>query len=176
MRLLSLGSCSRVEGEGGADAGAVQSRDRLQNTGAVLDCGDTVKFLLERFGAGLLDALLVHTAGVEGADLAFDAVLRGAAQLVVFGGVFEDFMQHVVIAVVHEVEHGEGGAIRGDGGRGQPFAVGELVEVLIRLDGRVHAGQVDAGVRRVGEPGRRPPGVAASATAAQRIGERVKKG
>ena len=145
MRLLSLGSCSAEKAKAGPTPTACRWAIAFRTPAPSLRAAMRSSSSWSGLAPASVDALLVHAAGVEGADLGFDAVFDSIfGGFVLFGGVFEDLVQHVAVAVFHHVEHGEGGAIRGDDGVGQPFAVGVLIEVRIRLDGRVHA---------TGEPG-----------------------
>ncbi|MNE03488.1 hypothetical protein D3C80_959920 [compost metagenome] len=89
-------------------------------------------------GAQLVDAGLVHEAGVEGADLLRIGVGR------VGGAGLDDRLQLALGVFVQDVERAEAGLVRGNLGVPQIGPVGVFVEVVARLHRQVATVQVKA--------------------------------
>ncbi len=90
---------------------------------------DAIELLADRLRPERLHAVLVHHARVEVTDL----LLRPAPAVEPF-----DQPAHVVLGAIGELGEGAvGHAVRGDVGAGEPSAVHEAVEIVLRADGAV---------------------------------------
>src|SRR5690606_26842920 len=103
-----------------------------------------------RLGAQLVDAGLVHEAGIEGADLLRIGVGR------VGGAGLDDRLQLALSGFVQDVERAEAGLVRRNLGVPQIDAAGVCVEVVARLDRQIATAEVKApgmDLRRVSSRG-----------------------
>src|ERR1035437_2236198 len=101
---------------------------------------------LQRFQSAGVDGGFVDVGGVEIGGLARVGARRRAG----FGGVLDEGGGAFVAAVGEQREDGDAGAVGGDFGALDPGTIGEVVEVVARLDGGVHPGEVDAVMVRRG--------------------------
>ena len=127
-----------VHAEDAADALAVERAERRDEARDVGDGVDLRELALERGGAERLDALLVHEAGVEVADLALLVVLGSLA-----GGL--DDLADLGLGLVDQRHECAGGGTVGLDLRGaQPGAVDVAEQVVLDADLRVELSRVDA--------------------------------
>ncbi|MNQ72169.1 hypothetical protein D3C85_868670 [compost metagenome] len=127
-----------IDAEQGAAEARVAFAHQASHAAVVGDGADGGQVSGERLGAQLVDAGLVHEAGVEGADLLRIGVGR------VGGAGLDDGLQLALGVFVQDVERAEAGLVRGDLGIPQIGPVGVGVEVVARFHGQVATVQVKA--------------------------------
>ena len=134
-----------AQAEGGVYADELQVGKCRGQVGGSAQRGNARKFRLERLNTGLLHASLVHTAGVEVADLLLLAAMHGG---LVRGGRLQQPVNLILVAII---EH-RGLPPAGIGWRNRvvanEFTVGVQVEINQRIDAAIHprrAQRADAG-------------------------------
>ena len=142
-----------AEDEEAAGAGVVHLAHEPCDLLGVLQSVDGGEPVLERLQGRGLGLLLVHAGGVEVPDL-----LRvGIGRVGLSGGVLlQDAAQEQLVALVHAVEAARPPRlVRRDRIGLHPAAAGVLVEVVARVDGRIHRALVHRGEGRRGRHGLR---------------------
>ena len=152
-----LGVLSGAEAEQGLDTGAVEGADHRPKPCFVADRVDLLQQRLQRPKTALLDACLIHTGGVEIADL---LRIRGRLGC----RFFQNRAQFFLVPQRQHMIQTPAGFVGGDGVGVDPAAAGIAEEVAARVGFFVHHLMVDAGVvrarrRQIGGVGRgRQPG------------------
>ena len=107
---------------------------------------DAVQIGLRRLQAARLDGVLIHPGIVQIADF-----LLGAARRGVRGRGFLNNLAHLLLGFVRQ--RGEGaviGLVRRNFRRFQPFAVYIFIEIVARIDRRIHRLEVHAPFAKIG--------------------------
>jgi hypothetical protein len=117
----------------------IDRADELHQAGSVLHRCNLGQVRLQRFEPACLDSRLVHPAGVQVRDLLVDATSRrlAACELI------EDGVQIGLRLLEHNRAGPVAGAVRRHLKTVEPLAVDVAIEVVARLDARVHLREVD---------------------------------
>src|ERR1039458_4032137 len=92
-----------------------------------------------------VDGFLIHTGGVVITDLLRDGIAAGRG----LGGLFEDLMEDLEIALLQFVEAAPFGLVWRDGILLHPRAAGVLVEIDARIGGPIDGAKIELNGRRV---------------------------
>ena len=134
----------RVDAGGAAERPAGGDRRQVARLGRQiarrLDRVDPAQLGLDRGGAELLEARLVHDAGVEIGDLLGG---RSARPVRTRGDLFDDRAQIEVGAVGDLGERAVADAIAGHRDARQPAAVDMAIQIVLGRDGTIEAGDID---------------------------------
>ena len=134
MRSVEVGVIQRVD---------IGAQRRSQSSGQfllVLDGGDSLEVRFERRHSFGFDARLIHVRVVEVANLAWARSRRSTA----FGALFDQRGGALVALVGEGREYANPAAVRRNFGTLDPCSVRVFVEVIARLDRRVHVGDHNA--------------------------------
>jgi hypothetical protein len=131
-------------------------RDLSQQRLGAIKGVDPRQFRPQRLDPGGVDRGGVHPAGVEIADLAFFA--HGGAGIRPGRGLFQDPADQLLIALAEQRESPPAGVIAGQRMGPVPAAVGELEEVLGRVNRAIQIGQREHRRRQRGFVRLRAPG------------------
>ena len=126
----------------------MEAGDLFRQVVHVFQVVDFLHLVLQRLHASGVDLGFIHPAGVEVAHL-----LHVGAGRFFGGGFLGDLVERVVVLLDQLVEAAPARILRRDGIVLQPIAIGIKVEIIARLDRRIHVARIER--RRIFLGGRR---------------------
>jgi hypothetical protein len=139
-----------VQADDARHAGALQVAQHLDEGGHVGDAVDAVQVVLQRLGAERVDAVGVHEAGVELADLALVGVEVGGRVVECVAAGLDDAAHDPLGLVDQRHERAGRGAVGLDGRVAQPGSVHVPEEVVLRAGRGIERRGVDGRTSRRG--------------------------